>query len=130
MTGNGAQRARSSTMNDPGTHGASTPAGFPHAPAGWSLDAARLAAADEGLEPGGEHWETVRALQEYYARHAEGPPVNARELHDALEERFHARGGMKYLYRLFPGGPVAQGCRLAGLEPPAGSVDTGFGSVQ
>ena len=30
---------------------------------------------------------------------------------------------------LFPGGPVAQGCRLAGLKAPAGAVDRGFGSV-
>ncbi|MGB5339763.1 MAG: sulfite reductase, partial [Gammaproteobacteria bacterium] len=37
---------------------------------------------------------------------------------------------LKYLYTLLPGGPVAQGCRLAGLEPPAGSQDAGFGSVQ
>jgi len=55
--------------------------------------------------------------------------INARELHDALEERFHSRGGMKFLYDLFPGGPVTQGCRLAGLEPPAGSHEEGFGSV-
>jgi tRNA 2-thiouridine synthesizing protein E len=36
---------------------------------------------------------------------------------------------MKYLYTLLPGGPIAQGCRLAGLKPPAGAVDQGFGSV-
>ena len=103
---------------------------FPHAPAGWSVAEAEQTAAAEGLQPDDSHWEAVRALQEYFARHGEGPALNARELHDALDERFHDRGGMKYLYRLFPGGPVAQGCRLAGLEPPAGSVDRGFGSVQ
>lgn len=103
---------------------------FPHAPAGWSVDEAKQAAAEDGLNPDDSHWDAVRALQEYFARHEDGPAINARELHDALEEKFHVRGGMKYLYRLFPGGPVAQGCRLAGLEPPAGSVDPGFGSVQ
>jgi tRNA 2-thiouridine synthesizing protein E len=51
-----------------------------------------------------------------------------RELHDALDERFHASGGMKYLYRLFPRGPVAQGCRIAGLHSPANVVDRSFGS--
>jgi len=103
---------------------------FPHAPEGWSVDTAQQAAASEGLQPGDSHWDVVRALQEYFARHADGPVFNARELHDALDEKFHAQGGMKYLFRLFPGGPIAQGCRLAGLEPPAGSVDPGFGSVQ
>jgi len=52
-----------------------------------------------------------------------------RELHDALEERFHARGGLKRLYQLFPGGPLAQGCRLAGLKAPFLATDHGFGSV-
>jgi len=28
---------------------------------------------------------------------------------------------MKYLYQIIPGGPVAEGCRLAGLNVPAGS---------
>lgn len=86
------------------------------------------AARQEGLEPTEEHWEAVRALQAYYARHATGA-VNLRALHDALDEKFHRQGGIRQLYRLFPGGPVAQGCRVAGLQAPAGAADKGFGSV-
>ena len=108
----------------------STNPDFPHAPTGWSVADAQRTASEEGLQPTDSHWEAVRALQEYFARHEDGPVINARELHDALDEKFHAQGGLKYLYRLFPGGPVSQGCRLAGLEPPAGSMDPGFGSVQ
>ncbi|MEN8205937.1 MAG: TusE/DsrC/DsvC family sulfur relay protein [Pseudomonadota bacterium] len=100
---------------------------FPYAPEGWSQDVARSAAADDGLTVAADHWEAVRALQEFYSRH-ESPSINSRELHDALDEKFHSRGGMKYLFELFPGGPVTQGCRLAGLEPPCGA-DKGFGSV-
>ena len=100
---------------------------FPDAPEGWSQDAATSAAADDGLTVAADHWEAVRALQEFYSRH-DSPSINSRELHDALDERFHNRGGMKYLFELFPGGPVTQGCRLAGLEPPGGA-DKGFGSV-
>lgn len=102
---------------------------FPNAPAEWSRDAAERIARAEGLELGQDHWELVRALQEFFARHADQPQVRFRELHDALEERFYRRGGVKYLYGLFPGGPVAQGCRVAGFTPPSGSVDQGFGSV-
>jgi len=105
------------------------PEDFPDAPHGWTPHAAQQTAAGEDLELGTDHWAAIRDLQEYYARHEESG-INTRELHDALEESFHARGGMKYLYRLFPAGPVAQGCRVAGLQPPAGSVDPGFGSVQ
>lgn len=102
---------------------------FPNAPEGWTQEQATNQAAEEGLDTGNGLWDMVRALQEFYVRN-EGPSINSRELHDALEERFHSHGGMKYLYELFPGGPVTQGCRMAGLEPPAGSSDTGFGSVQ
>ena len=100
---------------------------FPNAPEGWSQDEATSKATAEGLAVAQEHWEAVRALQEFYTRH-DSPSINSRELHDALEERFHNRGGMKHLFELFPGGPVTQGCRLAGLEPPGGA-DKGFGSV-
>ncbi len=99
---------------------------FPHAPADWSRAAAERSAATEQLTLTAAHWELIRALQGYFATH-ERP--NGRELYDALEERFHSRGGIKFLYGILPGGPVAQGCRLAGLKPPAGIVDRSFGSV-
>lgn len=101
---------------------------FPHAPAGWTPALAVESARQEGVELDEEHWEALRALQDYHARHA-ATAINLRELHDALDEKFHRQGGIKHLYRLFPGGPVAQGCRIAGLKAPAGATDKGFGSV-
>jgi tRNA 2-thiouridine synthesizing protein E len=101
---------------------------FPHAPANWSRQYAEVVARAEGLTLLDAHWEVVRALQEYFARH-DYQVHNMREVHDALDERFHARGGMKYLYQLFPAGPLAQGCRIAGLPVPFLAIDRGFGSV-
>lgn len=102
---------------------------FPHAPEEWAPGIAEKIARSEGIELTPEHWETVRALQEFFARHESEPLINMRELHDALDERFHSRGGIRSLYLLFPGGPIAQGCRLAGLKAPYLSTDTSFGSV-
>lgn len=101
---------------------------FPHAPSDWTREAAEKLAQTEGLALQEDHWEVVRGLQEFYDRHDEGT-VKLSELHDALEEKFHYKGGVKYLYTLLPGGPIAQGCRLAGLKPPGGAVDKSFGSV-
>jgi len=111
-----------------GGEGAGRDSRFPHAPAGWTAALAAESARREGVELNEEHWEALRALQEYYARH-DAATVNLRELHDALDEKFHRQGGIRHLYRLFPGGPVAQGCRIAGLKAAAGATDLGFGSV-
>ncbi len=100
---------------------------FPNAPEDWTRARAETMANEEGIELIQDHWATIRSLQAYFAQN-ERP--NMRQLHDALEEKFHAQGGLKYLYAIFPGGPVAQGCRLGGLQPPAGAVDKSFGSVQ
>jgi len=101
---------------------------FPHASSDWSRALAEELAHAEGLTLTEAHWRVLRALQEFYARHEE-PTVNVRELHDALDEDFHPEGGIRYLYTLFPKGPLAQGCLLAGLQPPAGARDRGFGSA-
>jgi tRNA 2-thiouridine synthesizing protein E len=101
---------------------------FPHAPPGWTRETALATAQQEQLTLGDDHWAVVRGLQEFFARHELGA-INMRELHDALDEKFHYKGGMKYLYTLLPGGPIAQGCRLAGLKSPAGAIDLSFGSV-
>ncbi|KOR30927.1 sulfite reductase [Achromatium sp. WMS2] len=95
--------------------------GFPHAPEDWTMDLARSLAKAEDIDLREDHWELIRSLHSYFARHQS--PVNARELHDALDEKFHPKGGLKYLYGLFPAGPVVQGCRFAGLEIVPGVVD-------
>ncbi len=100
---------------------------FPNAPGDWSRASAQATAKDEGIELTDDHWAVIRAMQHFFADDA---APNVRALHDALDEHFHGQGGLKYLYGIFPGGPVAQGCRLAGLEMPPGAVDPSFGSVQ
>jgi len=99
---------------------------FPNAPDDWDIARAEQIAKDDGLELNGDHWELIASLQEYYKK-VEFPKL--RQVKDALEEKFHSRGGMKYLYKIIPGGPVAEGCKLAGLEVPAGAIDKSFGSA-
>lgn len=45
-------------------------AGFLLAPEGWSPDEAARIAKEEGVAMDADHWEVVRALQDYFARHA------------------------------------------------------------
>ena len=112
----------------PGSDASHVQPGFPNAPKGWRSENAIELAQSESIELSVDHWDTIRVLQSFYARHSDSR-INARELHDALDEKFHGKGGLRYLYELFPGGPIAQGCRLAGLKAPAGATDKGFGSV-
>ena len=86
-------------------------------------------AREEDIKLGEDHWAVILALQEFFAHHDDSKQVNRRLLHDALNEKFHYKGGLGYLYRLLSGGPTAQGCRLSGLEAPGGSVDRSYGSA-
>jgi TusE/DsrC/DsvC family sulfur relay protein len=109
----------------PGAATAADP-NFPDAPDGWTQAQARALAAKVGLVLTGDHWEVIRVLQGCYKDEA---LPRIRLLHDALVARFGSKGGMKYLFGILPGGPIAQGCTLAGLKPPAGARDLSFGSV-
>jgi TusE/DsrC/DsvC family sulfur relay protein len=99
---------------------------FPDAPEGWTQVQARALAVKVGLALTEDHWEVIRVLQGCYKDEA---LPRIRLLHDALVARFGSKGGMKYLFGILPGGPIAQGCTLAGLKPPAGARDLSFGSV-
>lgn len=102
---------------------------FPHAPLDWTREEAMEVARKEGLALAEDHWEAIRALQAYYASHDDEATINLRNLHDALDEHFYQQGGLKFLYTLFPGGPIAQSCRLAGLKAPFIATDRSFGTV-
>ena len=109
----------------PGTETASDPS-FRDAPDNWTPAHARALAAEAGLVLTEDHWEVIRVLQGCYKDEV-APRI--RLLRDALDARFANRGGMKYLFSILPGGPIAQGCALAGLQPPHGAKDLSFGSV-
>jgi tRNA 2-thiouridine synthesizing protein E len=69
------------------------PEHFPHALADWSLETALEKSREEGIELEGDHWAVILALQEFFAHHDDSKQVNRRLLHDALNEKFHHKGG-------------------------------------
>jgi TusE/DsrC/DsvC family sulfur relay protein len=94
----------------------------------WSDAQARKTAEAEGIVLTTAHLAVVQSLREHYREH--GIAKNGRDLGDMLDNKFASQGGRKYLRRLFPGGPVAQGMRIAGLPVPAYSEDEGFGTAR
>lgn len=93
----------------------------------WDENQARDMARQEGIQLNEAHMDVICHLRDQYAQC--GPAPNARSLLKILESAYADQGGRKYLYSLFPHGPVAQGCRLAGLPLPPGTTDASFGSV-
>ncbi len=94
----------------------------------WDEEQARKVARDEGVELTDAHLQVVQLLRDYYRE--QGMPENGRELGDMLDNAFASQGGRKYLHRLFPEGPVAQGMRFANLPVPEHSEDSGFGTTR
>lgn len=93
----------------------------------WTEAQAEAQAQKMGISLSDGHWQVIKFLRVQYEN--SGPSSRAHEVAEALEERFASEGGLKYLYRLFPGGPVTQGCQLAGVPVPSDSTDPSFGSV-
>ncbi len=92
----------------------------------WNRDKSIALAKNEGIKLTDEHWNVIVYLRKQYLKH--GLPRFARTTARALNKRFAAQGGNKYLYSLFAGGPVTQGSRLASLRKPAGATDISFGT--
>jgi len=93
----------------------------------WSPLVARRIAAEEGVLLTDEHWQVIFCLRERYREL--GPDWTARQLTRELARDFADDGGRRYLYELFSHGPIAQGCRIAGLPLPYGTLSASFGSV-
>lgn len=94
----------------------------------WSPLFAKQLAEIEGIVLTDEHWAIINFLRERYRAH--GDAKSAREIMDDLEENFTDGRGRGILYELFPGGPVSQASRIAGLPLPPYSSDPSFGSVE
>lgn len=93
----------------------------------WTRSKSQSLAENEGIHWSDDHWDVVAYLRKYYVK--QGIPRYARTLSRDLNKRFSAKGGSQYLYKLFAGGPVSQGSRIANLHSPAGSRDISFGTT-
>ena len=93
----------------------------------WDRQIATSLASEEGITLTDAHWEVVSYLRKLYE--GTGQLDYARDLSAVLEQRFKTEGGLKYLFTLFPKGPVTQGCKIAGLPVPADSTQPSMGTV-
>lgn len=93
----------------------------------WNAMIACELAEAEGIELAPEHWEVIHFLRSYFQRC--GPFPSGRAAQSVLEEHFTRQGGRKYLYHLFPRGPVVQALTISGLPLPAYAKDQSFGST-
>ncbi len=93
----------------------------------WNEDVARALAAEENIELTDAHWEVIHFLRAHCEEN--GTSCSARLLLKAMMVNFESRGGKRYLYTLFPRGPVVQATRIAAIPLPAYSLDLSFGSV-
>ena len=94
----------------------------------WDEQQAKSTAGELGINLTDDHWKVIEFLRVHYENN--GQLHHARELTEALNERFEDEGGSRWLYQLFPNGPVNQGTRIAGVPAPADVTDPHFGSVQ
>ena len=92
----------------------------------WSpLVAGRLAEA-EGLVLDDDHWLVIFYLRQRYRD--QGGTITAGALLRDIERKLFDHGDRRHLFELFPGGPIAQASRIAGLPLPPGTIDPSFGS--
>ena len=61
-----------------------------------------------------DHWKLVNYLRNYYLQYEIAPPIRMLTKQTGLD--------LKYIYKMFPKGPAAGACKIAGLPKPTGCV--------
>lgn len=88
-------------------------------PDDWSKELAIHFAEQDGVKLKKDHWRVINFLRDYYKKFQIQPMIKifVREVGRVLGQE---KGNTEYLYKLFPGGPLTQGCKYAGLPRPIG----------
>ncbi len=90
--------------------------GFIQEPEKWNKEVAEdLGKMEASQSPMTEdHWKVVNYLREYYLKFEIAPPIRMLVKETGFD--------LKYIYQLFPKGPAAGACKVAGLPKPTGCV--------
>ncbi|MCW8931276.1 MAG: TusE/DsrC/DsvC family sulfur relay protein [Gammaproteobacteria bacterium] len=75
-----------------------------------------------------KHWDAIHFIKNFYDYH-EDEELKIGDYNSALKGKYAKEGGLKYLYSLFPEGPINTVAQLAGIS--VSSVqNNSMGSVQ
>ncbi|MGR9106829.1 MAG: TusE/DsrC/DsvC family sulfur relay protein [Gammaproteobacteria bacterium] len=98
-----------------------TDAGFLIEREAWTEAVGVALAAAAGIELTAAHWEIIHFIRDYYHRYKHLP--NNRVFVKAIAHQLgEEKGNTRYLYRLFPEGPLKLACRIAGLPKPTSCI--------
>lgn len=95
----------------------------------WSHDIAQELARSEGIALTEAHFTVLDFLRDYVIEQG-GSQEDAHKILRKLEDQFATEGGGRWLYTLFPGGPVRQGTKIAGLPEAPHVLDPSFGTAR
>ncbi|TDR22783.1 TusE/DsrC/DsvC family sulfur relay protein [Marinicella litoralis] len=82
----------------------------------WSEQTAVALARTDGMTLTDDHWLIIHAVREIYSITGETPPM--RLLIKALNQSIEFEINSRFLYRLYPDGPVRYASKHAGLPKP------------
>jgi len=87
----------------------------------WNPELALVIAQRENIRMSDDHWQVVNFLRGYYLEYQIAPAMRvvSRKISETLGPD---KGSSRYLYELFPGGPVLQAAKIAGLPKPTNCV--------
>ncbi len=72
-------------------------------------------AKETGVHLTDKHWEAIDFIQKFYDYH-ENEALKVSDYNNALQGKYSLQGGLKYLYTLFPHGPVKTITELTGIS--------------
>ena len=87
----------------------------------WRESLAVFMAESDGLELTSEHWAILRWFRTYFEEYEIDPPMRV-VVRWCKENLGEEKGSSRFLYRLFPDGPILQASRYGGLPRPASCI--------
>jgi TusE/DsrC/DsvC family sulfur relay protein len=87
----------------------------------WTPAVAEALAAADGVVLGEDHWAVIRMFQDFFDEYEVEPTMRAL-VRRVAEQLGSDKANSRFLYALFPDGPILQATRYAGLPRPLSCI--------
>lgn len=82
-----------------------------------------------GIQLTEQHWEAIKFIKNFYDYH-EDEELEIRDYNNAFKGKYADKGGLQYLYQLFPDGPITTLTQLAGISDVKNTSNPSSGFAQ